>query len=131
MLNPQPVGNKQIQSETSDQTNSTQTTQHKSKSVEADGHKSDNDNQLVDNSPQTKQKQDSIPTLLKPIQIKKTCISTGNKRWFYCSLPNKVNKWIMEEFIDPDIIQDYWKTHTKTGRRRKRKVCTFFNKNKQ
>ena len=46
----------------------------------------------------------------------------GGQRWFRCYLEgHKNSKWLLEHQLDPDFLCEYWETHTRTGRYRKRK----------
>jgi hypothetical protein len=65
----------------------------------------------------------------KPIKILNTRICS-RQRWFFIQWEQGPNSWITENLLDPNFVQEYWKTHTKTGRKRKRKASSFFRQKK-
>jgi len=73
--------------------------------------------------PQTKT-QDADSDLVWPKRVFRISMQ-GGRRYFRCYLKGqKHSVWLLEHQIHPDFLCQYWETHTKSGRRRKRAVAS-------
>ena len=76
-----------------------------------------------DQNLQETQSQTQRPDIVK---ILKTCINC-NRRLFRVEYSDGVKKWVEEKNVDQNLADEYWKTHTKAGKRqKKRKRHVFF-----
>ncbi|KAL4231769.1 hypothetical protein ACF0H5_009345 [Mactra antiquata] len=68
--------------------------------------------------------------LLVPRKVIKGCYS-DKQHWLRCYLPGqKYSQWIPECNIDPEFLKEYYKDHTKDGRKRNYSTKVFW-KSKQ
>ena len=70
-------------------------------------------------------KDSSVPSKGNIVRILRTCINC-NKRLFFVELSNGHRTWVFDTDVDEDLVQSYWKTHTKVGKRRKKRTKHVF-----